>query len=101
MVKKCVVIEQYKWAGSWGPFKIKERCGDCDMITGLLRALMQKEFKGKPIKLEIKPWLDNWFHCALRGGFRAPLVFINGKLFSAHDVPSRDAIKKTVLRALK
>lgn len=71
------------------------------MISGILRGLMQKEFKGKAIKLEIKPWLNNWFYCALRGGFRAPLVFINGKLYSAHDVPDRKNLKETVLKALR
>jgi len=95
-----VLIEQYKWAGKWGPFKVKVRCGECDLTTSILKSLMQKEFKGKKVQLEIKPWLDNWMHCALKGGFRAPLVYINGKLFSAHIVPSRNGLKEKVLSLL-
>jgi len=101
MAKKQILIEQFKWAGKWGPFKVKVRCGECDLTTSIIKSLMQKEFKGKQVKFVIKPWLDNWISCAFRGGFRAPLVFVDRKLFTAHDVPDRNKLKEAVLEALK
>lgn len=76
-----VVITQYKWAGSWGPIKIKSHCEECDLTTHNLRALIEKEFKGKNIVFEIKPWLDNFWYCLMRGAWHPPIIMVNGKLF--------------------
>lgn len=80
-VNDSVIITQYKWAGSWGPFKIKSRCEECDLTTHHLRALIEKEFKGKNVIFEIKPWLDNAWYCLARGAWHPPIIMINGKLF--------------------
>ena len=76
-----VVITQFKWAGSWGPFKIKSQCEECDLTTHNLRNLVEKEFKGKNVIFEIKPWLDNAWYCLKRGAWHPPIIMINGKLF--------------------
>ena len=76
-----VLITQYKWAGNWGPFKIKSHCSDCDTTTAMLKSMMGKEFKGKPVTFEIKPWLNSWLKVLLQGAWHAPIVFVNGKKF--------------------
>ncbi|UCC95915.1 MAG: hypothetical protein JSW40_03985 [Candidatus Omnitrophota bacterium] len=76
-----VIITQYKWAGSWGPFKIKSHCEECDLTTHVLRALIEKEFKGKDVNFEIKPWLNNVWYCLVRRAWHPPIIMINGKLF--------------------
>lgn len=76
-----VVVTQYKWAGQMGPLKIRSTCEECDMTTHSLRALVEKEFKGKNVVFEIKPWLDNAWYCLTRGAFHPPIIMINGKLF--------------------
>ncbi|MBF0385470.1 MAG: hypothetical protein HQL27_06320 [Candidatus Omnitrophica bacterium] len=87
-----VLITQYKWAGSWGPIKIKSHCDECDLTTHNLRALVEKEFKGKNVIFEIKPWLDNGWYCLARGAWHPPIIMINGKLFFqfSHNKPLFD-----------
>ncbi|MDP6685981.1 MAG: hypothetical protein QGI05_03415 [Candidatus Omnitrophota bacterium] len=78
---KKVVITQFKWAGSLGPIHIKNTCSECDITTAILKNMIEKEFKGKGVALEIKPWLDNLFYCLLRGAWHAPIIMVNGSKF--------------------
>ena len=89
-----VSITQYKWAGSWGPIKITSHCEECDLTTHNLRALVEKEFKGKNVTFEIKPWLDNAWYCLVRGAWHPPIIMINGKLFFqfSHKKPLFDKV---------
>ena len=62
-----IKITQYKWAGKWGPFKIKIPCGECSLTEGIIKDVIEKEFQGVDISFEVLPWLDNWFSVLLRG----------------------------------
>ncbi len=85
-MKKKVHILVYKYAGRKGPFAIKNKCEECDVTISMLKDL---ESKKKSISLEIKPWLDNFFTALLKGGWHAPVVLINGKIFSQGIIPNR------------
>lgn len=76
-----VKITQYKWLGKWGPFRIKTPSEECDLTTGILKDMMNREFNGKNIVFEKKPWLDNWIYCLLRGAWHAPIIMVDGKKF--------------------
>ena len=76
-----VIITQYKWAGHWGPLRIQSRCGECDLVTTILRGMMEKEFKNMAVVLEVKPWLDNMFYCLRRGAWHPPIIMVNGAFF--------------------
>lgn len=76
-----VIITQYKWAGKWGPFRIKSHCDECDLTTTLLKKLVEDEFTGKPVVFEVKPWLDNWIYCLQRGAYHPPIIMVNGQKF--------------------
>lgn len=76
-----VVITQFKWAGDWGPFRIKSNCDECDTITNTIKKMMGEEFKGKNVVFEVKPWLNNIFYCLTRGVWHAPILLINGKKY--------------------
>lgn len=76
-----VIITQFKWAGQWGPLRIKSHCGECDLVTTILRGMIVKEFKDTNVVLEVKPWLDNIFYCLARGAWHPPIIMINGTLF--------------------
>lgn len=90
-----IVITQYKWAGSWGPFTIKSHCEECDLTTHTLRLLMEKELEGKNVVFEIKPWLGNAWHCLKRGAWHPPIIMVNGKMFYqfTHKKPLFDKTK--------
>ena len=81
MMNKEIVITQFKWAGQFGPFSIKTSCGKCDLTTATLKDVIEKQFGGKDVRLEIKPWLGNILYCLLRGYWHAPIIMINGKRF--------------------
>ena len=79
--KQPVVITQFKWAGKLGPFRITTSCSECDLTTAVIEETMKNEFKDKNVIFEVKPWLDNFFYCLLRGTWHAPIIMVNGKKF--------------------
>ncbi len=76
-----VKITQYKYQGTWGPFKIKSACEECNLTTQVLKDMIQREFKGKDVLFETKPWLDNWPGLLLKGARHAPIILVDGKKF--------------------
>ena len=98
-----VIVTQYKWAGRFWPFRIKTRCNECDTTTAILESMLNKEFKGKGrnVRLEVKPWLNNWYKIILKGGWHAPVVLVNNKIFSQGGIINREKLKDAVLRELK
>lgn len=76
-----IVITDFKWAGKLGPIKIKSPCNECDVITNMLTKMIEEDFRGKNVVLEVKPWLNNIFYCLFRGAWHAPIIVVNGKNF--------------------
>ncbi len=56
-----VKIILYRWAGSWGPFRIKIPCGECSLTRDVLKDTFEKELQGIPVDFEIQDWLSNWW----------------------------------------
>jgi hypothetical protein len=40
-----IQIVQYKWSGSWGPFKISIPCGECSVTEGIIKHVLEEDFK--------------------------------------------------------
>lgn len=76
-----IVITDFKWAGKLGPIEIKSPCNECDIVTSMLRKMIEEDFRGKNVALEVKPWLNNIFYCLARGTWHAPIIIVNGKKF--------------------
>lgn len=76
-----IVITDFKWAGNLGPIEIKSPCNECDVITNMLMKMIEEDFRGKNVVLEVKPWLNNIFYCLVRGTWHAPIIIVNGKKF--------------------
>ena len=85
--KKTVKLVLYRWAGQFLFFRIKNRCQECDITYVILQRLMNEQLRGKPVSLEIIPWLDNFWKDIWRGGWHAPILTVNGKVFSQGKVP--------------
>ena len=45
-------VTLYRWAGQWGPFKIKVPCGECALIVDIIEDTMANELNGVPIELK-------------------------------------------------
>ncbi len=56
---KKVFLQFYRWEGKFLFIKIKTRCKECDLSYVAINRLMEQVFNGKPVTLDILPWLDN------------------------------------------
>jgi hypothetical protein len=45
-----VTITLYRWAGSWGPFRVKIRCGECTLTDNIIHAALSDELKAFPVE---------------------------------------------------
>jgi glycogen debranching enzyme/glutaredoxin len=85
--KKAVELTLYRYAGKYLFFRIKKRCKECDISYVILQRLMTEQLHRKPVSLRIVPWLDNFWKIIWRGGWHAPILTVNGKVFSQGRVP--------------
>jgi len=84
---KTVRLTLYRYAGKFLFFRIKNRCKECDISYAILQRLMNEQLRGKPVSLRIVPWLDNFWKVIWRGGWHAPILTVNEKVFSQGKVP--------------
>lgn len=94
-----VTITMFYWAGEKFGIKIKNSCKECDMNHGILEDMKQKEFKGRHIAIEFKPWLTHLWEALFYGGWHAPVVVVNGRLFSQGVVVDRGKLAERVYAA--
>ena len=100
-------ITLYRWAGSWGPFKIKVPCGECTLTEDVIRDTLDNELAGIEVNLEEREWLSEWWKPLLKGGWHAPIVMVNGRIVSQGEVLNRGLLtqfvtqEKVLLQKLK
>ena len=94
----------YTYSGKLLFFKIREECRECGLTEAIIRDMMKREFKGKDVKFEVKPWLDNFFYCLFRFSWHAPIMMVNGRKFRqySHKNPllNRKELKSMVIHEL-
>lgn len=88
------VIIMYYWGGEKFGLKIKSSCRECDINRGILEDMKRKEFKGRSVAIEIKPWLTHLWEALRHGGWHAPVIVVNGKLFSQGTVVDKGKLTK-------
>lgn len=94
-----VQITVYRWAGCWGPFKVKIPCGECTLTTDVIKDTLVKELKDVPVQLDTKDWLSHWWQPLLKGGWHAPIVMVNGKVISQGRALNRGVLTEAVVTA--
>ena len=94
--EKTVKLTLYRYAGKFLFFRIKNRCQECDITYVILQRLLAEQLHGKPVSLEIVPWLDNFWKVIWRGGWHAPILTVNGKVFSQGKVPDIPKLLSTI-----
>jgi len=85
---ESVRIIYYRFAGKWLFFRVKQRCAECDATHALLHRLMSDTFRDKPVTLQVRPWLNDWWRILWRGAWHAPIVMLNGRVFSQGRIPN-------------
>lgn len=93
-----VKILLYKWAGQWGPFKIKIPCGECALTEDVIEDTMENELANANVELEVREWLSNWWQPFFaNGGWHAPIVMVNKKRISQGDALNRGILAESVI----
>ncbi|MFQ5732770.1 MAG: trehalase family glycosidase [Planctomycetaceae bacterium] len=100
MKQPNVHLTLYRYAGRFLFLRIHKRCEACDVTYAVLNRLMADVFAGKPVKLRVAPWLDRWWKPLLRGGWHAPILLLDGKMFSQGSVPDVPALIRAVAARL-
>jgi hypothetical protein len=82
-----------------GPLSIPHRfCEECNLTISLVRRVVA-ELGREDIEVVVKPWLRHALDALRRGGWHAPVVTIDGKVFSQGLVPDAAALRKSLLVA--
>jgi glutaredoxin len=93
-----VQIILYRWAGSWGPFRIRIPCGECTLTKDVIRDTLEQELAGISVDLKLCDWLSCWWQPLLKGGWHAPIVLVDGKMISQGDALNRGILTEAVIR---
>ncbi len=94
-----VKITLYRWAGQWGPFKVKIPCGECSLTKDVIADTMAVELDGVPVALDICDWLTEWWRPLPKGGWHAPIVMVEGKVISQGAALNRGVLTQAVIAA--
>lgn len=94
-----VDIVIYRITGQQGPIDIPHRyCEECDLTVQLTRGVLD-ELGDPNIRLDVKPWMLWFWRPIWRGGWHAPILTINGRVFTQGIVPERNALRDAILQA--
>lgn len=100
MVKQNTInIKIFRWAGKWGPFEVKVPCGECTLTGDIIKDCCEKELKDITVSIETHDWLSNWWKPLLKGGFKAPIVIVDGKTVSQGKALNRSLLVEAVVCA--
>jgi hypothetical protein len=76
----------------FGPISIPHRfCEECDLTIQTVRTVVAQLGRGD-IEVRVRPWLRHMFDALKRGGWHAPVVTIDGKVYSQGVVPDAGAL---------
>lgn len=80
----------------------RQWCEECDLTIALTRRVLGELNleNDRRVKLVIKPWAANAIGALASGGWHAPILLINDKVFSQGVVPDRARLKKVLTRLL-
>lgn len=94
-----VKVTLYRWAGSWGPFKVSIPCGECSLTVDVIEDTFATELAGIPVELETHDWLSNWWKPLRRGGWHAPIVMVEGAIVSQGHALNRGVLTEAIIAA--
>lgn len=92
-----IKITLYRWAGSWGPFKVNIPCGECTLTKDILTDTFNNELVDVAVELEVKDWLSHWWEPLKLGAWHAPILVIEGKVVSQGEALNRGVLVRAVI----
>lgn len=94
-----VPITVYRWAGSWGPFRVNIPCGECALTGDVIRDTLEHELAGIGVELDTREWLSEWWRPLRAGGWHAPIVLVDGRVISQGLALNRGVLTEAVIQA--
>ena len=99
MQNKPIKATLYRWAGSWGPFKVNIPCGECTLTKDILSDTFENELADIPVELETKDWLSHWWEPLRYKAWHAPILIVEGQLVSQGEALNRGLLVQAVIKA--
>ena len=93
-----VRVTLYRWAGKWGPFKVRIPCGECALTKDVLVDAFETDLAGIPVELDVRDWLSEWYRPLPKGGWHAPIVFVEDKIVSQGHALNRGVLTEAVIK---
>lgn len=93
-----VQVTLYRWAGKWGPFKVKIPCGECALTKDVLLDTFETDLAGIRVELDVRDWLSEWWKPLPKGGWHAPIVLVEGKIISQGYALNRGLLTEAVIK---
>ena len=99
MENQPVRLRLYKWAGQWGPFKVKIPCGECALTEDVIEDTLRHELINANVDFTVKEWLTYWWEPLFAGGgWHAPIVLVENKVIGQGDALNRGVLAEAVIR---
>ncbi|MEL7454619.1 MAG: glutaredoxin domain-containing protein, partial [Pseudomonadota bacterium] len=95
--RKPVEILLYRWAGKWGPFKVKIPCGECTLTGDVIEDTIKTELANAVVEYKTKDWLSNMVKAKLKGAHHAPCILVNGKVIFQGGALNRGMLAEAVM----
>ena len=92
-----VNITVFRWAGAWGPFKVKIPCGECALTKDIIQDCIDTDLTGIHVELDMRDWLTEWWKPLPKGGWHAPIVLVNGRIISQGAALNRGVLTQSVI----
>ena len=92
-----VNITVFRWAGTWGPFKVSIPCGECALTKDIIQDCIDTDLAGIQVELDMRDWLTEWWKPLPKGGWHAPIVLVNGKIVSQGAALNRGVLTQSVI----
>lgn len=94
-----VTITVFRWAGQWGPFKVRIPCGECTLTLDVIKDTLANELAGVTVELDVREWLSEWWKPLAKGGWHAPIVMVDGRIVSQGAALNRGLLAQAVIEA--
>ena len=94
-----IEVVVYRWAGQWGPFKVRIPCGECTLTGDIIEDTIANELAGIPVHVRTLDWLSNWWKPLLKGGWHAPIVMVDGEIISQGAALNRGVLAEKIVKA--
>ncbi len=95
---KPIEILIYRITGKQFFFNVPDAmCEECELTVGLTKKVLLELGVGKGdtrVNLTVKPWWEHSVEALSKGGWHAPVLMIDGKIFSQGVVPNKPKLKE-------